>query len=83
MALCWQYFGTQGSVVVMPVIVALVLVLDGAAAHCYAAHFDVTLLGAAARLIVAYIVVRIAVLVFAASLGNKSWIQSGKRASRC
>jgi small-conductance mechanosensitive channel len=36
----------------------------------------VTLLSAAGRLIAAYIVVRIGVLLFAASLGNKSWIQS-------
>ena len=33
-------------------------------------------MGAAARLIGAYIVVRIGVLLFAASLGNKSWIQN-------
>jgi small-conductance mechanosensitive channel len=75
MALSWRYFGTQGNVVVTPVIVALVLVMI-ANSTLLAAHFDVTLLGAAARLILAYIVVRSAVLVFAASLGNKSWIQS-------
>ncbi len=61
--------------VVTPVIVVLVLVLI-ANSSLQAAHFDVTLLGAAARLILAYIVVRSAVLVFAASLGNKSWIQN-------
>jgi small-conductance mechanosensitive channel len=75
MALSWRYFGTQGNVVVTPVIVALVLVMI-ANSTLLAAHFDVTLLGAAARLILAYIIVRSAVLVFAASLGNKSWIQS-------
>jgi small-conductance mechanosensitive channel len=75
MALSWRYFGTQGNVVVTPVIVALVLVMI-ANSTLLAAHFDVTLLGAAARLILAYIVVRSAVLVFAASLGNKSWIQN-------
>jgi small-conductance mechanosensitive channel len=75
MALSWNYFITQGNVVVTPIIVVLVLVLI-ANSSMLAAHFDVTLLGAAARLILAYIVVRIGVLVFAASLGNKSWIQS-------
>jgi small-conductance mechanosensitive channel len=75
MALSWRYFGTQGHVVITPVIVVLVLVMI-ANSTLLAAHFDVTLLGAAARLILAYIVVRSAVLVFAASLGNKSWIQN-------
>ena len=75
MALSWRYFGTQGNVVVTPMIVMLVLVMI-ANSTLLAAHFDVSLLGAAARLILAYIVVRGAVLVFAASLGNKSWIQS-------
>ena len=75
MALSWRYFGTQGNVVVTPIIIALVLVMI-ANSTLLAAHFDVTLLGAAARLILAYIVVRSAVLVFAASLGNKSWIQN-------
>ena len=75
MALSWRYFGTQGNVVITPIIVVLVLVMI-ANSTLLAAHFDVTLLGAAARLILAYIVVRSAVLVFAASLGNKSWIQN-------
>jgi small-conductance mechanosensitive channel len=75
MALSWRYFGTQGNVVVTPIIVVLVLVLI-ANSTLLAAHFDVTLLGAASRLILAFIVVRSAVLVFAASLGNKSWIQN-------
>ena len=75
MALSWRYFGTQGNVIVTPMVVVLVLVLI-ANSSLLAAHFDVTLLGAAARLILAYIVVRSAVLVFAASLGNKSWIQN-------
>jgi small-conductance mechanosensitive channel len=75
MALSWRYFGTQGNVVVTPIIVVLVLVLI-ANSTLLAAHFDVTLLGAAARLTLAYIIVRSAVLVFAASLGNKSWIQN-------
>lgn len=75
MALSWRYFGTQGNVVVTPTIVVLVLIMM-ANSTLLAAHFDVSLLGAAARLALAYIVVRSAVLVFAASLGNKSWIQS-------
>jgi small-conductance mechanosensitive channel len=74
LALTKAYVATQGVVVVMPVISALVLVLIAHSAML-AAHFDVTLLGAVARLIAAYIVVRVAVLLFAASLGNKSWIQ--------
>jgi small-conductance mechanosensitive channel len=41
----------------------------------HAAHFDVTMLDAATRLIGAYVVVRVAVLLFTASLGNKSWMQ--------
>jgi small-conductance mechanosensitive channel len=73
MTLAWRYFATQGSVVVTPIIVVFVLVLV-ANSSLQAARFDVTLLGAAARLILAYVVVRIGVLVFAASLGNKSWI---------
>jgi small-conductance mechanosensitive channel len=75
MALTWKYFAAQGSVAVLPVIMALALVLV-ARSSLQAAQFDVTLLGGAARLIGAYIVVRIGVLLFAASLGNKSWIQN-------
>jgi small-conductance mechanosensitive channel len=75
MGLTWQYFSTQVYVVVTPFIVVLVLVLI-ANSSLLAAHFDVTLLGAAGRLVLAFIVVRTAVLVFAASLGNKSWIQN-------
>jgi small-conductance mechanosensitive channel len=75
MSLSWRYFVMQGYAVVMPIIIVFVLVLI-ANSSLQAAHFDVTLLGAAARLILAYIVVRSAVLVFAASLGNKSWIQN-------
>jgi small-conductance mechanosensitive channel len=75
MALAWRYFATQGNVVITPIIVVFALVMV-ANSTLQAARFDVTLLGAAARLILAYIVVRIGVLVFAASLGNKSWIQN-------
>jgi small-conductance mechanosensitive channel len=75
MALSWRYFATQGNVVVIPVLVVLALVMV-ASSSLQAAHFDVTLLAAAERLILAYIVVRIGVLLFAASLGDKSWIQN-------
>jgi small-conductance mechanosensitive channel len=75
MALTWEYFATQGNLVVIPVAISLVLVLV-ARSSLYAARFDVTLLDGAARLIGAYIVVRVGVLLFAASLGNKSWIQN-------
>jgi small-conductance mechanosensitive channel len=73
-ALTWDYFASQGSVVATPAIVALVLVIL-ARSGLQAAHFDVTMLDAAARLIGAYVTVRVAVLLFAASLGNKSWMQ--------
>ena len=74
-ALAWRYFATQGNAVVTPIIVVFALVLV-ANSSLLAAHFDVTLLGAAARLILAYIVVRIGVLLFAASLGSsRAWIQ--------
>jgi small-conductance mechanosensitive channel len=74
-ALAWRYFATQGNAVVTPIIVVFALVMV-ANSSLLAAHFDVTLLGAAARLILAYIVVRIGVLLFAASLGSRAWIQS-------
>jgi small-conductance mechanosensitive channel len=72
-ALTWTYFASQGSVVATPSILALGLVIL-ARTGLLAAHFDVTVLDAAARLIGAYVVVRVAVLLFAASLGNKSWM---------
>jgi len=72
-ALTWSYFTTQGSVVATPVIVALGLVI--LARSLLAAHLDVSVLDAAARLIGAYVVVRVIVLLFTASLGNKSWMQ--------
>jgi small-conductance mechanosensitive channel len=75
MALSWDYFISQSSVAVMPVVLVLVLVLL-ARSGLQATSLDVTLLSAAVRLIAAYIVVRMGVLLFAASLGNKSWIQS-------
>jgi small-conductance mechanosensitive channel len=75
MALSWGYFFAQAGVVVTPVLMSLALVLV-ARSLLGAAALDVTLLGAAAHLLGAYIVVRIGVLLFAASLGNKSWIQN-------
>jgi len=73
-ALTWSYFASQGSVVATPVIIALGLVLL-ARSMLLAMSFDVSMLDAAARLIGIYIVVRVAALLFAASLGNKSWMQ--------
>jgi small-conductance mechanosensitive channel len=73
-ALTWNYFASQGSVVAMPAILALTLVVV-ARSVILAQHFDVSMLDAAARLIGAYVVVRVVVLLFTASLGNKSWMQ--------
>ncbi len=63
------------SVVILPAIAVLGLVI---LSHgmLYAARFDVTILDAAIRLVAAYIVIRVVVLLFAASLGNKSWIEN-------
>ena len=74
LALTWNYFVSQSGVVIVPVLIALCLVI-AARALLAAAHYDVSVLDAAARLIGAYIVVRLGVLLFAASLGNKSWMQ--------
>jgi small-conductance mechanosensitive channel len=73
-ALTWTYFATQGIVVVTPVVLALLLVMF-ARAVLFAAHFDVALMDAAMRLIGAYVVVRVGVFLFTASLGNKSWMR--------
>ncbi len=73
-ALTWTYFAPQGFVVAAPAIVALGLVVV-ARNVLNAARFDVTILDAATHLIVAFVAVRIVVLLFAASLGNKSWMQ--------
>jgi small-conductance mechanosensitive channel len=73
-ALTWKYFASQGIVVVAPVVVALVLVIF-AHGMLFASHFDVTIMDAATRLIGAYVAVRVGVFLFAASLGNKSWMQ--------
>jgi small-conductance mechanosensitive channel len=73
-ALTWNYFAAQASVVIIPVVIALFLVVL-ARSLMESWHYDVSVLEAAARLIGAYIVVRLSVLLFAASLGNKSWMQ--------
>jgi small-conductance mechanosensitive channel len=73
-ALTWSYFASQGSVVATPALLALGLVIL-ARSGLHASHLDITILDAAARLIGVYVVVRVAVLLFAASLGNKSWMQ--------
>jgi small-conductance mechanosensitive channel len=73
-ALTWTYFSSQGSIVATPALVALGLVLL-ARSMLRAAHYDATVLDAAVHLIVIYVVVRLLVLLFTASLGNKSWMQ--------
>jgi small-conductance mechanosensitive channel len=73
-ALTRTYFLTYGMVVITPVLAILGAVIL-ARGLLYAMHYDVTVLDAALRLTVAYIVVRIGVLLFAASLGNQSWMQ--------
>src|SRR5450755_1107472 len=73
-ALTRHHFASHGLIVIAPVIVALGLVIL-TRGLLYAAHYDVTVLDSAMRLIGAYIVVRAGVLLFAASLGNQSWMQ--------
>ncbi|HEX3849197.1 MAG TPA: mechanosensitive ion channel domain-containing protein [Steroidobacteraceae bacterium] len=73
-ALTWEYFVSQSGIVVMPALVALAAVLL-VRAGLQGAHYDVSVLDAAAHLVGVYILVRIAVLLFAASLGTKSWMQ--------
>jgi small-conductance mechanosensitive channel len=63
------------TIVIIPVIAVLGLVIL-ARGILDAAHYDVTILDAAMRLVGAYIVIRVAVLLFAASFGNKSWMQN-------
>jgi small-conductance mechanosensitive channel len=72
-ALTRSHFATHGVLVIAPVVVALVSVII--ARSLLDTHYDVTLLDAAMRLISAYIIVRVGVLLFAASLGNQSWMQ--------
>jgi small-conductance mechanosensitive channel len=62
------------TVTVVPVISVLGLVIL-ARGILNAESLDVTIMDAAMRLVGAYIVIRAGVLLFAASLGNKSWMQ--------
>ena len=73
-ALTRHHFASHGLIVIVPVIVTLGLVVM-ARGLLYAAQYDVAVLDSAIRLIGAYIVVRFGVLLFAASLGNQSWMQ--------
>src|SRR5208283_862905 len=73
-ALARSRFATHGMIVITPVLVAMGLVLLSRGV-LDAAHYDVTALDAAVRLIAAYVIVRVGVLLFAASLGNQSWLQ--------
>jgi small-conductance mechanosensitive channel len=63
------------SIVILPAIAVLGFVIL-ARGILYAAGYDVTILDAGIRLVGAYIVIRAGVLLFAASLGNKSWIEN-------
>ncbi len=74
-ALSSAYLIRRGSIVVAPFVVALLLLLLARLA-VNALPLDDTLLDMAIRLVSAYIIVRVCVLVFAASLGDKSWLQS-------
>ena len=69
-----SYFASHGLVVVSPLVVALALVVL-ARELLNVMQFDVTIMDAAMRLIGAFIVVRVGVLLFAGSLGNQSWMQ--------
>ncbi len=71
-------FSVEGLVVIAPELLALAFVLVARAvlrgAHGDGMPFDTTLIDVAVRLIGAYAVVRVGVFLFAASLGNKTWI---------
>jgi small-conductance mechanosensitive channel len=73
MSLSWDYFASQGTLVVLPFVMELVLLVV-ARSTLEASHLDVALMDGAIRLVGAYIIVRTGVLLFAASLGAKSWI---------
>src|ERR1700690_1790829 len=73
-ALTRHHFISHGLIVVAPVVVILLLVILARGA-LHAVHYDVTLMDSAVHLIGAYVVVRVGVLLFAASLGNESWMQ--------
>ncbi|HLN49417.1 MAG TPA: hypothetical protein VK251_07890, partial [Steroidobacteraceae bacterium] len=73
-ALTSHYFASHGLLVIAPVAVTLGLVILARGA-LNAAHYDAMVLESAMRLIGAYLVVRFGVMLFAASLGNQSWMQ--------
>jgi small-conductance mechanosensitive channel len=73
-ALTRLHFASHGVLAIAPIAATLILVFLARAA-LHAAHFDVAVMDSAMRLIGAFIAVRIGVLLFAASLGNQSWMQ--------
>ncbi len=73
-SLKWGYLSRCGSLVIAPFVIAL-LVLTFSRLVVLDWHLDDTLIDLAIRLIAAYAVVRLAVLVFSASLGGQSWLR--------
>ncbi len=69
----WNYVAARGLAVIVPVLVTLGLTAT-LRMMLHAAHTDVAVLDTAIRLMGAYAAVRAAVLLYAGSLGNKSWI---------
>jgi small-conductance mechanosensitive channel len=74
-SLAWAYLSRRGSIVVAPFVVALLLLFLARLTLNFLG-LDDTILEMAIRLVSAYIIVRIFMLIFSASLGNKSWLQS-------
>ena len=72
-ALTWSSFLADGALVVAPALAALLAALIARGA-LVATGIDVGLLDVALRLIGVYAIVRIGVFAFAATLGDKSWI---------
>jgi small-conductance mechanosensitive channel len=68
------YLASQVVAVAAPAAIALGLVIL-ARALLHSLNFDDTMLASAMSLLGAYVVVRIAVFLFTASLGNKSWMR--------
>ncbi len=68
-----RYLVTEGALAVAPVLTAAVILL-GARSLLHRFGLADALLDVAVRLIAAYAAVRVAVFLFAASLGNKSWM---------
>ncbi|MFI4889017.1 MAG: mechanosensitive ion channel family protein [Steroidobacterales bacterium] len=72
-ALTVRYLASEGLIAVAPPLVALLVALLGRAV-IDSLHGDPGLVSGAIPLFGAYAVIRIGVLLFAASLGNKSWL---------